>query len=77
MLPLTDTTEFLKNLNIYQGIVQIDETIRKTTFKENQLEILLREENEDTPTLQVFINAAINYAITVLKRTNVILDVSN
>ena len=37
----------------------------------------MREDTEDIPTLQVFINAAVRYAITVLKRTNMVLDVSN
>ena len=31
---LPDKTEFLKNLNVYQGIVQIDETIRQKNYTE-------------------------------------------
>lgn len=40
--------------------------------------MLLRDENPDTPSLQVFINAAVNYALTVLRgNSNADLDLSN
>ena len=41
--------------------------------------MLLREGSAeiDTPSLQVFINAAVNYALTVLGNANADLDLSN
>ena len=39
-----NTTQFFKNLNVYDGIMQIEETIRGTKYTEDQLKILVRPE---------------------------------
>ena len=38
------TTQFFKNLNVYDGIMDIVETIRGIKYTEDQLMILLRPE---------------------------------
>ena len=39
----SDTTQFLKNLNVYQSMLKIDETIREKHYTEDQLTMLLRD----------------------------------
>lgn len=53
--------------------MNIDEIIREKNFKQEQLDILVRKWqpslDEPLPYLQVFINAAVDYAKSVLKTT--------
>ena len=65
----TDTSSFLRSLNVYEGIMKIDETIRQRKFSSAQLEHLLRDESKaepfSFPKLQRFINAAVSYALAL------------
>ena len=64
-----DTTAFLKNLNVYSAVMNIDQKILEQNFTSSQIEILVREKpkagSTPLPQLQVFINVAVAYALSI------------
>lgn len=46
--------------------MKIDETIRQKHFTRQQLEILVRENAQRSDELQIFINSAVGYALSLL-----------